>query len=203
MTKAELGLVSSIFTLGGLIGALAAGPLSAAKGRLRAMQITTIFFIVGPIFEALAPSIPVMAVGRVISGIGAGASVVVVPIYVSEISPPAERGFFGSFTQVMVNGGIFVTQMTGYFLSYNQMWRLVFALAGAIGLVQLIGLFGVGESPKWLAENGKMRQARMTLQRIRGEKFDIEDEIRSWGVGEFAEGKTESQKHMTIANLDR
>jgi MFS family permease len=183
MNPTELGLVSSIFTLGGFIGALGAGPISATKGRVRAMQLTAVFFTIGPIFEALAPSIPVLSLGRFISGLGAGASVVVVPIFVSEIAPPAERGFFGSFTQVMVNMGIFVTQLLGYFLSYGQMWRVVLAVGGGIGLALGLGLFTICESPKWLAtHSGKVRQARDILQRIRGDKFDVEDELNSWGA---------------------
>jgi sugar porter (SP) family MFS transporter len=183
MTEFEVGLVSSMFTLGGFLGALAAGPISATRGRVFAMQLTAIVFTIGPVFEALAPSIAIMSIGRFISGLGAGASVVVVPIYVSEIAPPAERGFFGSFTQVMVNLGIFVTQLLGYLLSYGQMWRIVFAAGGGIGLILGLGLFTVSESPKWLATHrGKSRQARDILQRIRGHKFDIEDEFSSWGA---------------------
>lgn len=181
MTAAELGLVSSMFTLGGFLGALAAGPISARQGRIRTMLVTTVFFAIGPVFEALAPTISVMAFGRLLSGFGAGASVVVVPLYVSEISPPAERGFFGSFTQVMTNGGIFITQLLGYFLSYGQMWRVVLATAGVIGIANAVGLIFAAESPKWLASNGQTRKARENLQRIRGKKFDIEEEFTSWG----------------------
>src|SRR5689334_23171272 len=107
MNATQIGLVTSIFTLGGLIGALGAGPLSANYGRLVLMRGTTIFFALGPVAEALAPSIGIMTLGRFVSGIGAGAAVVVVPIYISEISPPKEKGLFGSFTQVMINVGIF------------------------------------------------------------------------------------------------
>ena len=187
MNPAEIGVVGSIFTLGGFIGALVAGPVSARRGRLQTMQLTTIFFIIGPIFEALAPNITVLSIGRFISGLGAGGSVVVVPIYISEISPPAERGFFGAFTQVMVNGGIFVAQLLGFLLSYGQMWRVILAVGGAIGLGQTFGLLPAAESPKWLSENGKGRQARVILQKIRGNKFDIEDEINSWGHSDYEE----------------
>lgn len=181
MNPTEIGLVSSIFTLGGFIGAMAGGPISSKYGRLRCMQATIIFFVLGPIFEALAPNIAVMAVGRLVSGVGAGASVVVVPIYISEISPPNEKGFFGSLTQVMVNGGIFITQLLGYLLSYGQMWRVVLAVGGAIGALGGIGLLFSAESPQWTAHQGKQRNAKTTLLRIRGTKFDVEEEITSWG----------------------
>jgi MFS family permease len=183
MTLAQLGLVSSIFTLGGLIGALGAATVSATRGRLHAMKLTAIFFIIGPLFEALAPNITVMSIGRFLSGIGAGASVVVVPIYVSEIAPPADRGFFGSFTQIMVNVGIFTTQLLGYMFSYDQMWRVILGAGGAIGIGLAIGLFAAAESPKWLASTGKFKQGSEVLQRIRGLEFDIEEEVQSWTHG--------------------
>lgn len=199
MTPSQLGLVSSVFTIGGLIGALTAGPITAKYGRVRAMQLTAVVFTIGPIFEALAPSIAILSIGRIISGLGAGASVVIVPIYVSEIAPPAERGFFGSFTQVMVNGGIFLTQLLGYFFSYNSMWRLVLGIGGGIGLVLGASLFTISESPKWLAtQSGKGRQAREVLQRIRGPKFDVEDEITSWGL-DITYDETEDEEAGLLA----
>ena len=130
MNATELGVVSSMFTLGGFIGAMAGGPAGNKYGRLRTMMGTIFFFVLGPVFEALAPNIGVLALGRLISGFGAGASVVVVPIYISEISPPEEKGFFGSLTQVMVNGGIFTTQLLGYFTCGFEvgLQRIVFLL---------------------------------------------------------------------------
>jgi sugar porter (SP) family MFS transporter len=201
MNATEVGLVTSMFTLGGFLGALCAGPISARQGRIRTMLITTIFFAIGPVFEALAPSISVMAFGRLLSGLGAGASIVVVPLYVSEISPPAERGFFGSFTQVMTNGGIFTTQLLGFFFSYGQMWRVVLATAGVIGAANAVGLLFAVESPKWLAANGQTRKARENFQRIRGDKFDIEEEFTSWGHEDEDEGEAQSLLRDTESAL--
>jgi MFS family permease len=147
------------------------------------MQFTTVFFAIGPIFEAAAPDIGVMAVGRFISGVGAGASVVVAPIYVSEVAPPAEKGFFGSFTQVMVNVGILIAQLLGYFLSRGQYWRIILAAGGAIGVAQTLGLFMVVESPKWLSDQGSPSKAKKTLRKIRGDKFDLDEEVSGWGHG--------------------
>ena len=61
------------------------------------------------------------------------------------------------------------------------MWRLVLALGGAIGAIGGIGLLFSAESPKWSAEQGKSSQAKKTLVKIRGEKFDVDGEFASWG----------------------
>ncbi|KIV82889.1 hypothetical protein PV11_04955 [Exophiala sideris] len=182
MNSTQIGLVSSIFTLGGLVGALFAGFLSAQYGRLLVMRVNTLLLAVGPVAEALAPNIGVLAAGRLVSGVGAGVSVVVVPIYISEIAPPKERGFFGAFTQIMTNMGIFITQLLGYFLSHGQMWRVILAVAGAIGVLQLVGLVFSVDSPTWQADHGDASQAKANLKRIRGHEADISEEVAIWRI---------------------
>lgn len=187
MNATEFGLVTSIFTLGGLFGALAAGPASTKYGRLMTMRLTTIVFVLGPLMEALAQSVALMSVGRFLSGIGAGASTVVCPIYVAEVAPPALRGFFGAFTQVMINVGILTAQLLGYFLSRDNLWRIILGVAGLIGLIELLGLFFTPESPKWLAEHKKTQLARRILQLVRGPDANIEPEVKDWNISQSSE----------------
>jgi len=183
MTTGQFGLVSSIFTLGGLCGALVAGPLSSRYGRFPTMLGTTVFNILGPVLEALAPNIAAMTAGRLISGFGAGAALDVVPVYISEIAPPQEKGFFGAFTQISTNFGIFITELLGLFLSKGQLWRVILAVAGAFGAAQVVGLLlGGQESPKWMADNGHPSGAKRILQKIRGHKANIDDEVKGWGL---------------------
>lgn len=182
MNTNQFAVVSSIYTLGGLLGALSAGSFCNKYGRLQAMRLTTLFFVVGPLLESLAVNIALLCLGRFIAGIGAGAAVVVVPIYISEIAPPKQKGFFGAFTQVMVNFGILVTQLLGYFLSRDNLWRIILATAGGIGAVQLLGLSLVPESPKWLAEHHSPERARSILRRIRGHQANIDEEVKAWNI---------------------
>ncbi|KAF1847755.1 uncharacterized protein K460DRAFT_374752 [Cucurbitaria berberidis CBS 394.84] len=200
MSPTEWGVVGSMYTLGGLIGALSAGPLAGRYGRLRTMQITTIFFAIGPVFEALSPGIGVMAFGRLLSGVGAGASVVIVPLYISEIAPPAEKGFFGAFTQIMCNVGILIAQLLGYFLSHDSYWRIILAIGGLIGIVQATGLLLSVESPKYLAEQGNISLAKKTLRKIRGEYADIDDEMDNWGV--TGSGNINEEEQTLLHNED-
>jgi MFS family permease len=159
------------------------------------MQLMTMFFIVGPVFEALSPNIGVMAFGRLLSGMGAGAAVVVVPIYISEIAPPAERGFFGAFTQIGCNVGILVTQLLGYFLSHDQYWRIILAAGGVIGVAQSLGLFLSVESPRYLADRGHPVQAKRILRKLRGEHVDIDEEVSSWSA-DGADGVADEEQTL-------
>ncbi|KAK6716481.1 hypothetical protein SNK04_007429 [Fusarium graminearum] len=180
MDEAAFATVSSIFTLGGLLGALTSGPFSSKRGRLPAMRITGLLYLFGAAVETVAGSVFVMALGRLFSGIGAGASTVVVPLYISEIAPPKERGLFGFMTQISINVGILAVQTLGYFLSYGTAWRWILGSGVFIATAQTLGLFVVPESPSWLAAQGDRTKAKRTLQRIRGNGYDINEETESW-----------------------
>ena len=182
MNKGQFATVSSIYTLGGLLGALSGGPACNKYGRLKAMRWISVFFIIGPVIESVANSIGLLCIGRLLSGIGAGAAIVVVPIYISEVAPPREKGLFGALTQITICLGILVTQILGYFLSKGNLWRIILAAAAGFGLVQFMGLFLVPESPKWLAEHKHPQLARKILQRIRGHRVDLDEEVKAWTI---------------------
>lgn len=182
MAPVEFATVSSSFTVGGLVGALASGPFCSHRGRLLAMRLTALLYVVGSAIETLAGGVAVMSFGRFVSGIGAGASTVIVPLYISEIAPPKERGFFGAFTQISINIGIVGTQTLGYFFSHDSAWRWVLGVGVIVAAAQGLGLLMVPESPAWLAaQKGEVARARRTLQRIRGKNVDIAEEVRAWG----------------------
>ncbi|KAF7539726.1 hypothetical protein G7Z17_g12375 [Cylindrodendrum hubeiense] len=184
MTEAAFATVSSIFTLGGLVGALCAGPVSSSRGRLLAMRVTAFLYLVGASIETISGSVFVMALGRLVSGIGAGASTVVVPLYISEIAPPKARGLFGSMTQISINVGILAAQTLGFFLSYGSAWRWILGFGVCFAASNALGLLAVPESPSWLAAHGHVTEAKRTLQRIRGSGHDISEEIETWNPDE-------------------
>ncbi|RMZ84211.1 hypothetical protein DV738_g473, partial [Chaetothyriales sp. CBS 135597] len=200
MTSVQLGLVSSIYTIGGLVGALPAGLITSKYGRIHPMRINTLISFVGALAEAFAPSIPVLAIGRFVSGLAAGSSTVIVPLYISEIAPPNQKGFWGAFTQVSTNSGIVVTQVIGYFLSHGQYWRVIFGTASIIAAIQFFALFFAVESPIWAAENGQKEAAREALIRIRGEHPDLRREIDAARDAEGGGQPDEAQALLTSSN---
>lgn len=180
MDEAAYATVSSMFTLGGFFGALAAGPLSSRYGRRPSMRLAAIFYTAGSLVATFSPVAPLMSFGRFLGGVAAGSSTVIVPLYISEIAPPDEKGTFGSMTQVSINVGILAAQTLGYFLSHGIMWRWILAVGACIGAAQGLGSVVIAESPAWLAAHN-LPKAKRTLQRIRGKGYDITPEVESWG----------------------
>jgi MFS family permease len=157
------------------------------------MRLTAIFYMLGSGLEAAAMNIPIMAIGRLLSGVGAGASLVVVPLYIAEVAPPAQRGLFGVMTQITINTGLLITQTLGYFLDSGSQWRIVLATGGALGLAQAIGLCFVPESPVWVAANKSPKEAMRILQRIRGKGNSIDEEVLTWEVSASASSTAETE----------
>lgn len=117
MTPSSYGLVTSIFAFGGLLGALAGGPMGNKFGRRGSLLICSIGFAIGGFVMTIAPSVFVLALGRTISGLASGAAVVVAPLYVHDLAPAESKGSYGALTQISVNVGILLTQTLGLFLS--------------------------------------------------------------------------------------
>ena len=180
MTEPEFAFVSSIFTLGGLLGALSAGPVSGWRGRLPVMRVAALASTLGSSLEALAGHLSPIILGRFLSGIGAGVSLVVVPLYISEVAPPESKGLFGATTQIAINSGILLALSLGYFFSEGWEWRIILAAGGVIAAGQGLALCFVAESPAWLAGNRDPESAIRLLQRIRGRNVDVQAEIQSW-----------------------
>jgi sugar porter (SP) family MFS transporter len=184
MSETEFATISSVYTLGGLLGALVASPIGSKRGRLLVMRSTAVLFVIGAIIETISKSVFALGGGRLISGVGAGAATVIVPLYISELAPPAERGLFGAMTQVSINIGLLLTQTLGYFFSYGNAWRWILVIGVGMGIVHVLGLVVTPESPTWLAAHGDASKAKRTLQRIRGHGVDINEEVESWNIGE-------------------
>jgi MFS family permease len=165
------------------------------------MRLTAVFFLLGSLIEALSGGVAVMAAGRLVAGVGAGAATVIVPLYISEVAPPRERGFFGAFTQISINIGILSTQTMGYFLSYGNAWRWILATGVAVAAAQGLALLLVPESPAWMATiGGDVGRARRTLQRIRGSGFAVDEEVEAWGSGSSGLTAGEEEQGLLAGN---
>ena len=55
----------------------------------------------------------VVAAGRFLFGLAAGAFTVFVPSFINEITPTELKGPFGSATQILITFGIFVSNILG------------------------------------------------------------------------------------------
>ncbi|KAG5044331.1 hypothetical protein AAZX31_03G220700 [Glycine max] len=169
---AEYSLFGSILTIGAMIGAIISGRIADYAGRRTAMGFSEVFCILGWLAIAFAKVGWWLYVGRLFVGCGMGLLSYVVPIYIAEITPKNLRGGFTTVHQLMICCGVSLTYLVGAFLN----WRIL-ALLGIIPcIVQLLGLFFIPESPRWLAKFGHWERSESVLQRLRGKNADVSQE---------------------------
>ena len=171
----EEGVVSAVL-LGAVIGAAVSGALADRFGRRRTIIVTALLFAIGATGAALAQSVRVLIIFRLLIGIAIGVASYTAPLYISEISPPKIRGALVSLNQLMITCGIVVSYLIDYVLAGSQGWRWMFAFGTIPAVILLIGMLGLIESPKWLVSQNRIKEARSVLKRIR-KKEDVDAEI--------------------------
>jgi len=168
-------IVSGVLA-GAAAGALVGGRLADLFGRRALLIVTASIFAIGAILCAAAGSPAILIGGRIIVGLAIGLSSGTVPVYISEVSPPASRGWTVSLFQLSITVGILLAYIAGYALAAIEGWRWMFGLAIIPAVVFGLGMLFLPESPRWLVKQGKIGDARGVLQKIRNTPA-VEDEL--------------------------
>lgn len=155
LTESQFGLITALFTLGGLASSFLISPLSTSLGlgRKQCIVWSAVSGILGSLLLSLAGGLSSLGLGRFLQGIGSGIGVVIVPIYLNEISPLSMQGSVGVLNQLSIVIGVFTAQAMGGspLGSGASTWRIIPSFSGLISVIQLIGTFVVAfESPVWL-----------------------------------------------------
>ncbi|KAG8649694.1 sugar transporter ESL1 [Manihot esculenta] len=168
LSLSEYSVFGSIMTIGGMIGAITSGKIADLVGRRRTMLLAELFCTPGWLAIAFAKNAWWLDIGRLLIGLGVGLFTYVVPVYVAEIAPKNLRGRFTSANQMLTSCGFALSYSIGNIIS----WRTL-AIIGAIPCsLQLVGLFFIPESPRWLAKCGR-KDFEASLRRLRGKNADV------------------------------
>ncbi len=192
LSKLELGWSVASLTLTSTLAMMIAGPISDRYGRRAVLRWAAILYAISAIGSALAYSFLTLVIARMIGGFGVGASLILAPMYIAEISPKEMRGRLVSFNQLNIVIGISLAFFTNYFilqlaksdfswvsavgLDQNQ-WRWMLGLETVPAILYFIGLFFVPRSPRWLLMRQEVNEAQQILSRFNDpEKARVEVE---------------------------
>jgi sugar porter (SP) family MFS transporter len=183
LSPLQLGWVVSSLSLTASVGMLASGPLSDRLGRRPVLQIAAVLFALSALASAVAPDYVTLVVARMLGGFGVGAALIVAPMYIAEMSPPATRGRFVSFNQLNIVVGISAAFFSNYLIltlgesgaAWTQTlrlgewnWRWMLGIETLPAIAYLFALSLVPESPRWLAMRGRDVEATKVLARVAG-----------------------------------
>ncbi len=177
LTPALEGFMVSSILVGAVIGAGASGALGDRLGRRKMLLIAAVVFAAGAVGMALSPTVGILITLRIITGLGVGASSVLVTTYISEIAPTEIRGRLTSMFQLAITLGILLAYLVNFALSGAEAWRWMLGLAAVPSVILFVGMYLVPETPRWLIGHGFMDEARAVLRRSRGRQ-DVEEDVK-------------------------
>jgi sugar porter (SP) family MFS transporter len=169
-SDSQTEIAASSLLLGCVAGASLAAFTSDRFGRKRVLLAAAALFTISSLGAALPNNLMQFVIARVIGGLAIGIASTLSPLYIAEISPAKNRGLMVSLNQLAIVVGILLSYSVNYLLTGAgpANWRWMFASAALPSLCFLIALLFISESPRWLVQKGREREAEHFLAQMVG-----------------------------------
>jgi MFS transporter, SP family, arabinose:H+ symporter len=169
LTATMLGITVAAALVGTILGAMFGGIPGDRWGRRPSLQITAVLYLLSALGCAFVFNWPSFLFVRFIGGLGIGASSVLGPMYIAEIAPASKRGRLVGIFQFNIVFGILLAYLSNYLIGSlgfgaNE-WRWKLGVSGIPAALFALMLFGIPESPRWLARRGRMKEAEDVLRK--------------------------------------
>lgn len=165
------GLVVAMSLIGATFITTCSGAISDWIGRRPMLIASSVFYFVSGLVMVWSPNVYVLCIARLLDGFGIGLAVTLVPLYISETAPPDIRGSLNTLPQFLGSGGMFLSycMVFGMSLMDSPSWRLMLGVLSIPSLIYFgLTVFYLPESPRWLVSKGRMLEAKIVLQQLRG-----------------------------------
>jgi len=170
------GFTIAIALFGTILGALISAAPAEKYGRLKSLKIVAWLYFFSAIGTALIVNWYSFLFFRFLGGIAVGASSVVGPMYIAEISPSNWRGRFVAFFQFNIVFGIVIAYVSNFYISgIPNDWRWMLGALAIPAFIFGILLLTVPESPRWLVKQHQESKASQILAMV--SKADIQKEL--------------------------
>lgn len=154
---AQIGWIVTGYALAYAVGVPLYGKISDVFGVRRVFSLGLLGFAAGGLICALAPSLPVLVLGRTVQGIGGAAVPALASVTVAKVLPPGRRGGALGLVAASVGVGSTLGPIIGGAVGQLAGWRLLFV--GSLVLMLLVIPF----AQRVLPNGGADRPGRFDL----------------------------------------
>ena len=171
-SNADVGLASSAYLAGAVLGALFFGWLTDRLGRKKLFFITLAVYLAATAATAFSWNLWSFVLFRFLTGAGIGGEYTAINSTIQELIPSRVRGW----TDLVINGSFWIGAALGAagsivlldpaILGGDIGWRVAFFSGAALSLVIFFMRMWIPESPRWLITHGRADEAEAIVQRL-------------------------------------
>ncbi|KAF4468584.1 Major facilitator superfamily domain general substrate transporter [Fusarium albosuccineum] len=172
-----LGLLNAVLGLGCIIATPLISMVGDRWGRRMGIFVGAVIMLIGGIIQGASVHIAMFLISRFVIGFGLVFANTYAPMLIGELAHPKDRQVATSLYQTSWYLGAVTAAWTtfGTFsIGNNWAWRIPSYLQAAPALVQIIGVWCLPESPRFLIAKGRPEQAKAILV-----KYHAEDDASS------------------------
>jgi MFS family permease len=204
LSNTDVGLASSAYLAGAVLGAVFFGWLTDRLGRKKLFFITLAVYLVATAATAFSWNFWSFVLFRFLTGAGIGGEYTAINSTIQELIPARVRGW----TDLAINGSFWVGAAMGAagsivlldpsLLPTDIGWRASFAIGAILSLTILFMRMWLPESPRWLATHGRAAEAETVVA-------GIEDRFRREGhvldPGPFSKIRLRGRTHTPLREV--
>lgn len=176
----EVGFLVAIGPFATALAALVGGAFADYFGRWALSGFAVGICLIGATVMALAQGYTQLCLGRGLSGIHMGLSLVATALYTAEASPCHLRGSFGTCIDVFINIGIFgaaagawvLTQWYGF--TPDQDWRCLTWITAGLATLFLLLMCFLPETPRWYAMQNRWGDAENVMRKLVSDREEVQ-----------------------------
>ncbi|KAK4227492.1 general substrate transporter [Podospora fimiseda] len=165
-TGSLLGLVGALYQIGSLVSIPIVPLLADNFGRKLPIAIGCVIMIVGAILQGVAKNLDIFMGGRVLLGFGNSLAQISSPMLLTELAHPQHRGRLTTVYNCLWNVGALIVAWISFgtdFVKNDWSWRVPALIQALPSLIQLVFIYWVPESPRFLIAKDKHDQALQIL----------------------------------------
>ncbi|KAF9880582.1 MFS hexose transporter [Colletotrichum karsti] len=162
----KLGILINMFNIGSIISFFITPYVADGYGRKVAIVSGCIFMVIGGCITAFCNGWGMYVGGRFILGFGNSLAQMSSPLLLTEICHPQHRGPVTAIYNCLWNLGALIVASIGWGTSYvnnDWCWRSITFIQIVPSVIQLIGIWWVPESPRYLINKDRAEEALAVL----------------------------------------